>query len=301
MSTLRIEGIFPPLTTPFDARESLDLEGLERNLEYYATTDLTGYVAFGSNGEAVHLTAPERRKVLETIRGSGGSNKVLIAGVNALSTHQAIAETHDLAEAGAQAALVITPYFYKSSMGAQALETFFVDVADASPVPLLIYNVPQNTGVVISPQSLETLSGHPNIAGVKDSSGNLSALGETLRRVPDDFAVLVGNAGILYPALALGAVGGILAIACALPDLCTALYAAVLSGNHEEARSLHQQQAPIGHKVTAEYGIPGLKAALDHLGLTGGRSRRPLLPLTEREQRDLQQTLAEGGFLPMIN
>ncbi len=293
-----LRGIFPPLTTPFAADGMLDPGGLERNLTRYAESDLAGYVAFGSNGEAVHLTATERRKVLEIIRTAGGPGKTLIAGVNALSTAGAIAETRAVAASGAEVALVITPYFYKGSMDAEALERFFTEVADASPIPVLVYNVPQNTGVVISPRSLGVLSGHPNIVGVKDSSGNLSALGDTLRRVPEGFAVLVGNAGILYPALALGAVGGILAVACVLPEVCTRLRAAVLAGDHEEARRLHQLQAPIAHKVTAEHGIAGLKTALELLGLTGGDPRRPLLPLSEAGRKDLEQALAAGGLLP---
>ena len=297
MRSPRLRGIFPPLTTPFDAAGALDLDGLERNLEHYAATDLAGYVAFGSNGEAVHLTAAERREVLGALRRAGGPGKTLIAGVNALSTSAAIAETRAVADAGAEAALVITPYFYKGSMNAEVLETFFLEVADASPIPVLVYNVPQNTGVVISPRSLGRLSRHPNLAGVKDSSGNLSALAETLRRVPEDFSVLVGNAGILYPALALGAVGGVLAVACALPETCTRLHAAVLAGDHETARRLHQAQAPIAHKVTAEYGIAGLKAALELLGLRGGHPRRPLLPLPDSGRDDLEQALIRGGFL----
>ena len=192
-NTVRITGILPPITTPFDSGGAVDLGALAANVERYNEFGLTGYVAFGSNGEAVHLTTAERSRVVEILRRTAAPGRLVIAGVNEQSTVAAIEATRGAAGAGADAVLVITPYFYRSAMTQDVLRGFFADVAGASPLPILAYNIPQNTGVAVAPTTLADLAGHDRIAGVKDSSGNLAALSDTLRRVPDDFAVVVGH------------------------------------------------------------------------------------------------------------
>ncbi len=293
---LQLSGILPPITTPFDAGGGLDTGALAANVERYNASGLAGYLAFGSNGEAVHLVADERRRVLETLRQTAAAGRAVIAGVNEQSTAAAIEATRQAAGAGADAVLVITPYFYKSAMTQDVLRGFFEGVAEASPLPVLAYNIPQNTGVTIAPRTLATLAAHPNLVGVKDSSGNQSALSDTLRRVPDDFTVLVGNAGILYPALAMGAAGGILAVACVAPDACVELYRAVTGGDHETARELQNRLAPLASLVTAELGIPGLKAAADLAGLAGGPPRAPLIPIGAAQRERLASVMRASGF-----
>jgi len=270
----RLAGIFPPLTTPFDAAGNIDSGALERNLEHYETVGLGGYLVFGSNGEAVHLDEDERRRVLEIVRGA--TAKTVIAGVNALATREAILQTRQAADAGADAVLVITPYFYRGAMTQEVLREFFVEVADVSSLPVLIYNVPQNTGVTLRPATIAGLAGHERIAGVKDSSGDFSALGETLRLVPHDFRVLVGHAGILYPGLCAGAAGAVLAVACVAPEICVELVQTVARADHDRARELQNRVAPLARMVTIELGVGGLKAAMDLRGLAGGRPRSPL-------------------------
>lgn len=294
-------GILPPITTPFDATGAVDHAALERNLDRYESTGLAGYVLFGSNGEAVHLDPGEQQDILDTVLGRGRTERPVVVGINELSTRAAIGAVQRATDAGAAAALVITPYFYKGSMGQDVLRRFFLDVADATELPILAYNVPKNTGVTLDPATVAALAEHPRIVGCKDSSGNLGALVETLRLVPDGFQVLVGNAGILYPALAMGATGGILAVACVAPDACVDIHRAVREGRHTDARALQERLAPLGRAVTVEHGIAGLKASLDLAGWAGGDPRRPLPPLDDAGADALRRTMAQCGFFPELS
>ncbi|HYV04617.1 MAG TPA: dihydrodipicolinate synthase family protein [Blastocatellia bacterium] len=298
MGNLRLNGIMPPLTTPFTVDGSLDLGALRANVSRYNQTGLAGYVALGSNGEAVHLSSRERGQVIETIKLSATDGHTIVAGVNELSTRAAIEATAAAANSGAEAALVITPYFYKASMTAGALSRFYTDVADQSPIPVLIYNVPQNTGVVIDSATVAALAEHQNIAGVKDSSGNMGAISDTIRRAPASFAVMTGNGGILYPSLAMGARGAVLAVACAAPKACVDLFQAVQSGDHTLARDLQSRLAPLSHAVTAGFGVAGLKAAMEMTGLAGGEPRAPLTRVSEADSQKIRTVLRETGLFP---
>jgi 4-hydroxy-2-oxoglutarate aldolase len=298
MNTLRLNRILPPLTTPFNERGDVDFEGLSRNVKLYNETGLAGYVALGSNGEAVHLNADERERVIETIKLTAAPGMTIIAGVNELSTRAAIESARRAAGAGADAALVITPYFYKSSMTQQALALHYEKVADHSSIPVLIYNVPQNTGVIIESQTIASLAAHPNIRGVKDSAGNFHAITETIRRASDDFAVLTGNGGILYPSLMMGARGAVLAVACAAPRACSELYSAVEAGDYGKARELQNRLAPLSHIVTAGFGVAGLKAAMDMAGFTGGAPRAPLVEVGPHEREKIESVMRDSGLFP---
>ncbi|HST21193.1 MAG TPA: dihydrodipicolinate synthase family protein [Blastocatellia bacterium] len=297
---LNFNGIFPPLTTPFDAEGNVDYEGLKQNIAQYNDTGLRGYVALGSNGEAVHLSADERVRVIETIKQSATSSHTIIAGVNEFSTRAAIDSARRVADAGADAALVITPYFYKSHMTSSALADHFTAVADNSPIPVLVYNVPQNTGVVIDSATIAALGEHQNISGVKDSSGNFGAIAETISRAPQGFQVMTGNGAILYPSLLMNAVGAILAIACAAPHVCVDLYDAVQSGDHAKARELQTRIAPLSHIVTAGLGVAALKAAMDINGYIGGRVRAPLAQLSENDKERVRDVMRKTGLFPEI-
>lgn len=297
---IQLNGIMPPLTTPFDAAGNLDLPALAENVARYNETGLAGYVALGSNGEAVHLSSSERLQVLETIKGAATPTHTIVAGVNEFSTRAAIAATRQASDAGADVALVVTPYFYKSVMTSEVLKRFFLEVADASPIPIFIYNVPQNTGVVIDSATIAALAMHENIAGLKDSAGNMGALSETLRLVPADFNLFVGNGGILYPALSMGAKGAVLAIACVAPRACVDLYEAVKAGNHEKACQLQNRLAPISHLVTAGLGVVGLKAAMKLAGFSGGEPRAPLTGANPANLEKVKSVLRESGLFPEI-
>jgi 4-hydroxy-2-oxoglutarate aldolase len=300
MSNLKLSGIFPPVTTPFNERGDVDYAALASNIACYNEDGLAGYVALGSNGEVVHLSTEERTRVIEAIRHGASNEHTIIAGVNELSTRSAIEAARAAADSGADAALVVTPYYYKASMTQEAFVRHFTEVADHSPLPVLIYNVPQNTGVVIESATISKLAVHQNIIGVKDSSGNMGAISETLRRSPASFQVLVGNGGILFPSLMMGATGAVLAIACAAPRACVALYEAVKAGDHQRGRELQNRIAPLSHIVTAGLGVPGLKAAMEMLGLAGGPPRAPLVPVSSSERERIRAVIRETGLFPEI-
>jgi 4-hydroxy-2-oxoglutarate aldolase len=298
MKNIHLNGILPPLTTPFDDLGNLDSEGLSENVSRYNEAGLAGYVALGSNGEAVHLSSDERMKVVETIRRAAAPNMTLVVGINESSARAAIEASKAAADLGADALLVITPYFYKSLMTQETLLRYFTEVADSVPVPMLIYNVPQNTGVVIDPATIAALGEHERIIGVKDSAGNMEAISNTIRLTPSGFSVMTGNGGILYPSLMMGAAGAILAVACAAPRACVDLYDAARSGDHARARELQNRLTPLSHIVTAGMGVPGLKAALEITGFVGGSPRSPLTPLAPAGREKIKTVMRQTGLFP---
>ncbi len=300
MPDIKLNGILPPVTTPFNERGDVDYGALSSNIAGYNETGLRGYVPLGSNGEAAHLTTGEQRQVIETVKRAATSEHTIVAGVNELSTRAAIEAARAAADCGADAALVITPYFYKSSMTQEALTRHFTEVADRSPLPVLIYNVPQNTGVVVEPTTIAALGAHQNIIGAKDSAGNMGAISETLRLVSEGFSVMVGNGGIVYPALTMGATGAILGVACAAPRACVELYKAAKAGEHSRARELQNRIAPLSFIVTAGLSVPALKVAMDILGFDGCFPRTPLVSLGSADREKVKTVIRKTGLFPEI-
>ena len=287
-----LKGIFPPITTPFDTNGELALDLLRANLVRYNATGLKGYVVVGSTGESVYLTESEVLAVWHAAREAAAPSKTLIAGTGAESTRETIARTNQAAAAGYQVALVKTPHYFKPQMNARALAAHFCAVADAAKVPILIYVVPQFTGIALEAEEVARLSEHPNIIGIKESSGNVQRVAEIVAQSRTGFQVLVGSAPTLYPSLAVGAVGGILAAACCLPELCVEIHQAFFDGNAEKARQLQQLLLEPARAVTSACGIAGLKYAMDRLGYYGGPVRSPLQPLAAEERKYLDNIFA---------
>jgi 4-hydroxy-2-oxoglutarate aldolase len=287
-----LSGIFPALTTPFGADGSVSLSGLKHNIQRYNQTGLAGYVAIGSTGESVLLTSAEVEGVLATVKEFGAKGKTLIAGTGAESTAETIVRTKRAAALGYDVALVKTPYYYKSSYKPEVLIAHYRRVADESPIPVMLYSVPQFTGIALEPPEIAVLAEHPNIIGIKDSSGNVQRVAETIATVPPAFQVLVGSASTVYPSLAVGARGAILALASALPEKCVALFQLVRQGRHDEARELQTVVARASKLMVSECGIAGVKYAMDQRGYSGGLPRRPLLPLHDEEKKCLNELLA---------
>jgi 4-hydroxy-2-oxoglutarate aldolase len=300
MPKVNLNGILPPVTTPFNEHGEVDHGALASNIARYNETGLRGYVPLGSNGEAVHLNAIERRQVIETVKRAATSGHTIVAGVNEFATFAAIEAARAAADCGADAVLAITPYFYKGSMTQERLARHFSELADRSPIPVLIYNVPQNTGVIIEPATIAALGAHQNIIGVKDSAGNMGAIAETIRLAPEGLAVMVGNGGIVYPSLMMGATGAILGVACAAPRACVELYEASKAGDHASARELQNRIAPLSQIVTAGLSVPGLKAALEIIGLAGRFPRAPLSPVSSSDNEKIKAVIRKTGLFPEI-
>ncbi len=291
-----IEGIMPPVTTPF-VKGEVAYDKLVLNIERWNQTGLSGYVVMGSNGESAFLTRDEKLKIVETVKNSLSHDRILIAGTGSDSIRETVSLSNDAAERGADYALVLTPSFYKSEMNGSAFVRYFTEVADGVKIPIVIYNVPKFTGVDIQAVAVSQLARHKNIAGLKNSSENAAQTAEIVASVPADFSVLVGTASVLYPGLASGATGGILALANIAPDKCVELQSLFDEGKHEEASKLQKKLIPVNKAVTSKYGVPGLKAALDMLGYFGGEPRSPLAPLGEREREDMKSILKAAGLV----
>lgn len=289
----RLSGISIPVTTPFSADGELDLDALRSNLRKYVTTQLRGFLMLGSTGEPVHVTAEERLRVIETARTEIPDSRVLFAGCGSHTTRETIAWVSDAASAGADVALVVTPFYYKGAMRSEALERHYFEIADAAPIPIMLYSVPQFTGVAIDPPLIAKLAQHERIVGIKDSAGNYQAIADTIRLCPPEFQVLTGSSAILAGALAIGAVGAILAVACAIPTLCIDLLMAIREGELDYARELQMRVLDF-LSVVAPHGIGGIKAAMDAAGYIGGWPRRPLPAPSEKAKKLIEEALARA-------
>ncbi|HEY8370386.1 MAG TPA: dihydrodipicolinate synthase family protein [Thermodesulfobacteriota bacterium] len=293
---LSVRGVIPPVTTPFKADGSLDYEALGRNLTKWRTTGLAGYLILGSTGEFLTLSADERRTMLEVARAHIPREQIMIAGAGAESTPQAIQYVKEAVRAGADAVMVVNPNYYKPLLTAEALYRHYVAVAEASEVPVFLYNVPQFTGLNMDAALVSRLAAHPNIVGIKDSSGNIPQLAEIIRNAPADFLVFPGSAQVVLPALALGAAGAILQISCFVPELCVRLVKEWDAGNIEAARKTNNLLLAM-HEAIGKYGVPASKAAMDLRGYYGGPARPPLLPPSPEQVAGFRAALEAAGQL----
>lgn len=297
MKTGWLDGVFRPIPTPFDEHGELALGHLRENLAWGRNSVIRGFVLLGSNGEAVHLTHEERRRIIEAVRGVISEDETIIAGTGAMSTRQTIALTLDAARAGANAAMVLPPSYYRSQMTGDALQAHYAAVAEASPIPIVIYNVPACTGIDLDAAEISRLAEHENIVGLKASTGNVVKLATLRQTLGDDFCLLAGSAGFLLPALVVGADAAVLALANLAPRECADLYQAARNGDLERAQGLQLRLVALNTAVTARWGVAGLKEAMDQIGLYGGPVRRPLLPVSREVRSALTELLRATGLL----
>ena len=288
-----LSGVYPALTTPFDRDGAVSVGDMKHNIGLYNATAVVGYVVLGSTGESVMLSKAEGESVLATVRELVQKGKRLIAGTGAESTAETIAKTKRAAELGYDVALVKTPYYYKPAYKPAVFARHYRSVADASPIPVLLYSVPVFTGVALESADVVALSDHPNIVGIKDSSGDVRRVAETIAGTPREFQTLVGAASTVLSCLAIGARGAILALACALPEKCAELHRLFTQGKHEAARELQLALVTASRVVVSELGIAGVKYAMDQRGYRGGVPRLPLLPLQEEQKTRLSAMLAQ--------
>lgn len=296
--TIALRGVFPALPTPFQGdRVALDL--LRHNVAAYSAVPLAGYLVLGSTGEFPHLSEVERLSVIDAVAAeisNAGDDRLLIAGVGDLSTAAAVQMARESAKAGAAAVLVVPPFYYRSAMNDEALAYHYESVAEASPVPVVLYNIPVYAGVTLSPAVLERLAAHENVAGIKDSSGDLQLLDEYLRAAAGR-SVLVGSAPAFLAGLLAGASGAILGVAAVAPWECSDLYAAAEAGDFERARRLQGLVGPAEAFLAGRFGVPGIKWAMDLNGYFGGPARPPYLPLTDEQKLGIRQWLLGAGLI----
>ena len=297
LKTKKLEGVISPIPTPFTPEGEVAEEALISNLEKWSAFPLAGHIVLGSNGEFVHLREEEKRRVLAAARQAIPPEKWFIAGAGCQSTMETLALAEEAASLGADAALVLNPSYYKAQMSDAALARHYLQLAEKSPIPIIIYNLPKSTGIDLPARLVAELSSHPNIIGIKDTSGNLIKMGEMIRLADPSFSILAGSASFFFPALALGVQGGVLALANVAPAQSVEIYRLFKEGEIEQGRKLHLQMLPVNAAITTRWGIGGLKAALDMLGFYGGPPRAPLPSLNEEQKEELRAILRENGLL----
>ena len=297
----RFAGVYTPIVTPFRDDDTVDEAGLRGNVRRWMTSALTGIVVLGSTGEAVQLDDDEADRVVAIARDEVPRNRPLIVGTGRESTKATLAATARAARAGADVVLVRTPGFFKTQMTADVFVRHYTTVADASPVPVLLYNVTMFTGVNLPVDAVASLASHPNIVGIKESGSDLAQIADVVARTPDDFTVLAGSATTYFHALCAGCDGGILALASLVPDECVRLQALVRDNRIDEARALQRRLTPIARTIGTAHGVPALKAALDLLGYAGGPPRPPLGRTPSPIVDTLRTQLAALEALPFVH
>ncbi|MCG9478880.1 MAG: dihydrodipicolinate synthase family protein [Actinomycetia bacterium] len=292
----KLSGVFVPTITPFED-DKIQYEQLEENLKKLNSTPITGHLALGSNGEYKSLTRDEQLKVLEIFVKNKG-DKIIMAGTGCESTRETVELSKQAQEIGADFVSVLTPSYFKKIINDQVLINYYTEIADNVDIPVLIYNAPGFTGgVTISPKAVRKLSDHPNIVGMKDSSkaGLMGYLSAT--RDVDDFYVLAGSMSFFLTGLIFGAVGGIISLANAIPQVCCQLYQLFIDGKLDQAKDLHMELFQINGRVSGANAVAGVKSAATICGYNGGDPRRPLIPLTEEQKQQMNKFFEQKGLI----
>lgn len=292
----RLGGVFAPVVTTYDRAGAVETGAFRANIRAHLAAGLDGVVLCGSTGENPLVDDAERRTLLEAARAEVPRDKWLIMATGAESTRQAIARTADAARLGADAALVVSPHYYTPSMTPEVLRAHFTAVADAARIPVLLYNIPKYVHFSLAPALVGELARHPNILGMKDSSGDLGLLGQYVASQGDAFTVLTGAGHLLHEGLRLGARGGIVAVSLFTGGMARAVHDAFARGDEAEAARLQSVLLPLGKEIVGLMGVPAIKLALDRVGLVGGPVRGPLLPLDAVGAARVDALLAEAGL-----
>jgi 4-hydroxy-2-oxoglutarate aldolase len=287
---LKLQGIYPPIATPFDHNGEIYKAKVRHNVEKWNAVALSGYVVCGSTGESVYLTTEEKIALWTMVAEYAAPGRLLMAGTGVESVRETVALTNQAASLGYKAAMVRTPHYYKGMLNnIESQHLYFSAVADQTKIPLMIYNWPQATGLDIHPEAVARLSHHPNIIAIKESSGNLEKVMQMMREVKPGFQVLTGSAPTLWPSLLMGSPGAVLAFANAAPYATVTIYEAYRTREHEAGLDWQNRIGRAASLVTTVYGIPGLKYAMDLNGYYGGPCRLPLRPLTGQAKQEIEQ------------
>ena len=285
------KGVMPPHITPFKQNGEIDEEALRQCVNFWIENKVSGLVPCGSNGEAPYMSREDRSKVISMVVDQSNGRVPVIAGTGSLSTEDTIRLTKDAKDAGADAALIVTPFFFKLSD--EELFEHYKAIAESVDLPVILYNVPKFTGFNLEPRVVAKLAQLENVVGIKDSSGSIGQIGEIIRLVGDRLSVLAGTGDLIYPTLMLGGKGAIVAVANAAPLQCSEIYEAFLRGEHEKARNIQLRLLPLNDTLTRKYGVVACKEALAIMGKPAGVPKRPLLALSEGSRAEIRRALAD--------
>ncbi|MBO8153412.1 4-hydroxy-tetrahydrodipicolinate synthase [Thermovirga sp.] len=290
---MELKGIFAPIPTPFNDDYTLNLEALEKNMDYWISTPLDGIVAAGSNGEWPLLSNDEKIMLFKScVKYAKGKLKV-IAGTHCPSTQETITLSKEAAKVGCDAVLILPPHYYKGQNSPELLKQYFFEIADKCPIPVVLYNMPANTGYNMSYQIVKILAKHPNIIGIKDSSADIVQICQICKNTPSHFNVFAGSGSYLLPSLAVGCSGGTMAVANIFAKACSDILKYFKNNNIEKAKELQLAIVDINQAVTKRYGVPGLKAAMEIAGLYGGPPRPPLMPVAKEVREEINSIYTE--------
>ena len=294
MSYFELKGVIPPVITPFTKEGKVDFDAFVKNITLLNKIPLAGYLILGSNGETPYISHQDKLELVRLAVQHKSPDKLIMVGTGLENTAATIELTNQAAELGADCALLLTPNYYSEQMGDAAQIAYFTTVADNSNIPILIYNVTKFTGINISPAAVTKLSAHPNIIGMKDSSGNIAQLiSFMVSGLSKEFNLLVGTASAWYPALTIGVKAAVMATANCCPQQCVDVQTLFDKGDWQASLSLYKRLFPVNACVTGKLGVPALKYACDKLGFVGGYPCPPLLPLTTEQIAQVDKVLAE--------
>ena len=293
MRMMDFGGVFAPVPTPFDEDGRLDLGRFRAAFARWLASPLEGFVVLGTTGEAPLVDDDESERIIAAARDQIPRDHRFIVGCGRESTRATVQAAVRVADLGADAVLVRTPGFFRCQMTDEAFAQHYTNVADGSPVPVLLYNFAAVTGVDLSPSTVSRLASHPNVIGMKESGGDVARMKELVSVSPPGFSVLTGSGSSFHQTLLAGAAGGILALSCVVPDACVRLFEMARQGRHDEARTIQEAILPLARLVGGVHGVPGLKAALHLVGCDVGFPRAPLAPLSPEHVPALRAALAQ--------
>jgi 4-hydroxy-2-oxoglutarate aldolase len=296
---ISLNGIFAPLVTPFAANGDIDTSAFAFNIKAHLAAGLSGVVFAGSTGEAALLDESERSSLVEVAREIVPRSKTLIVGAGAESTRYAIRLAKNAAARGADAVLVVAPHYYSASMTSEVLLKHYRAVADASPIPVILYNIPKYMHFAIPANVVAELAKHPNIVGIKDSSGNREMIAGFAEAKSPTFSLVSGSGAMLQYSMSLGATGGILGVSLFAPSMALEVHGAMKRGDTAAATHVQEKLSPLHMKIVAELGVPGVKAALDEVGLKGGALRSPLVALGANERAEVAGMIRAAQLQPL--
>lgn len=282
-----LQGMFAPIPTPFEDSGKIHFGALEENIRHWSNTSLDGLVIAGSNGEWPLLSFSEKLELFKASVRFSGNALTIIAGTHCASTEETIKLSTAAAEAGCDAVLVLPPHYYKGQNTPGVIMNYFSRVADASPIPVVLYNMPANTGWNLDWRMASELSRHENIIGIKDSSGDIVQISQICKNAEENFSVFAGSGSFLLPSLVVGCKGATMGVANLFPEACRAIFEAFRKKELDRARNIQLALLDINQAVTKRFGVPGLKAAMDHAGLYGGPPRSPLESVDEDTRREI--------------
>jgi 4-hydroxy-tetrahydrodipicolinate synthase len=300
MPKLVLDGIFVPHVTPFTHGGQLDINALRQCVRFWLQSGVSGLVPCGSNGEAPYLSREERKKVIETVLDEVNGKVPVIAGTGSMSTQETIAFTKDAADLGIDAALVVTPFYFR--LTSREIFEHYRAVCQAVDLPIVVYNMPKFTGFSLEPASIQKLSSeNQSIIGVKESSGSLGTISEIIRLLGNRLSVLAGTADVALPTLLAGGRGAVLAVANVFPTLCNRLYSAFKNGQYEEASRMQNRITFANEVLVRRFNqLSAIKEAMRLKGMPGGYPRRPALPLDGQEKKTVEALMKEIDEPPNV-